>query len=166
MARQHHTYTDLVNDGSDDDIVGRIAYTLYKNEKLSWIKSFQEANGQAPTEDEIFKNFHHTVEGKYEWYREEATRLMNDYIDINLEERLGTYQKELRDHAIVKAVSKGWLRSIAENVLAGFVAAIIVVGFNTMYWLYKQAPEGAAAKAAAQALAPPSSSDAPASASR
>lgn len=164
MAQPHRTYTDLVADS--DDVIGRIAYTLYKNEKLNWIKSFEDANGRIPTEAEIFTNFHHTVVGKYDSYRQDATRLMNDYIDINLLHKLSVYQREIRDQEIIKAVNKGWVRSIFENVIAGFVAASIVVGFNTLYWLYKQAPEGAALKAAAQALAPPGDSNSPTSASK
>ena len=148
---RHQTYTDLVTDG-DDDMIGRIAYSIYKGEKLSWIKSYEAANGKAPTEQEVFQNFHHAVPGKHDWYREEATRLMNDYIDINLKAKLFHYKWQLRDDHLIKTVNKGWWRSIVENVVAGFIGAAVVVTFNTAYWLYKQAPADTIPKAAAQAL--------------
>lgn len=142
---RHQTYTDLVTEG-DDDMIGRIAYSIYKSEKLAWIQSFEKANGQPPTEQDVYQYFHHAIPDKHDWYREEATRLVNDYIDIELRVKLATYRYQLRDEAIVKSVKKSFGMSILENLIAGFIGAGIIVLLNTGYWLVKQAPPDTLAK--------------------
>jgi hypothetical protein len=42
---------------SDDDFTGHIAYSLYKSQKLNYIKDFVAKNGREPLEDEL-ESFH------------------------------------------------------------------------------------------------------------
>ena len=47
MSRKYNfIYSKLVDD--KDDIVGHIAYSLYKNEKIEFIEAFKKENSREP----------------------------------------------------------------------------------------------------------------------
>ena len=56
MAREYNfIYSRLVKDKSD--MIGHIAYSLYKQEKVSWIEGHKQGNdGKEPTEEEFKKS--------------------------------------------------------------------------------------------------------------
>ncbi len=39
--------------GGDDDLVGLVAYSLYKQNKIDWMRAFEKAHGRAPGEPEF-----------------------------------------------------------------------------------------------------------------
>ena len=52
MAREYNfIYTELVK--GKDDILGHIAYSLYKAEKIEFIESFKKGNNREPNENEL-----------------------------------------------------------------------------------------------------------------
>ena len=72
MSRQYNfIYSKLVE--SETDIIGHIAYSLYKTDKIDFINNFKENNAKDP-EEEDFNLFHITlgVEGQLERYKIEA----------------------------------------------------------------------------------------------
>lgn len=137
---KHQTYTDLVK--GDDDLIGHIAYSIYKAEKLAWTKSFESANnGQEPTQDEVDRYFHHSVPGKMDRYRERALNLMNAYIDQEMETDLIKYRASLKHDELMKKVDKGLLKTTFENAITGLVQAGIAIFISTMVWIYSLTPD-------------------------
>ena len=53
---KHNIFDDMIED--ENDFVGKVAYSLYKQEKVAWVKHFNTQNSDYPTEDEIQKFFH------------------------------------------------------------------------------------------------------------
>ncbi|MEQ6289634.1 hypothetical protein ACFPAG_03300 [Vogesella sp. GCM10023246] len=138
MAR-HQTYTDLVE--GDDDTIGRIAYSIYKGEKLAWMQSYEKAHGREPTDDEVFVNFHHSVPGKLRRYRADALALVNRYIDQEMETELIKYKFALKNDLVIQKIDKGFWRNTFENGLAGLFQAAIVVVVSTILWIYSLTPD-------------------------
>lgn len=62
------------------DIVGYVAYSIYKREKIEEIERFKNRNGNKDPEFEDLKYFHEQSEGKIDEYRENAQRVLQNYI--------------------------------------------------------------------------------------
>ena len=81
MAREYNfIYSRLVNDKSD--MIGHIAYSLYKAEKISWIEGHKRNNdGREPTEEE-FKSFHEACcsDERINSYRDMATSILQEFM--------------------------------------------------------------------------------------
>ncbi|MFL0805704.1 MAG: hypothetical protein K6L60_00295 [Oceanobacter sp.] len=83
-------YEQLVD--SEDDIHGIIAYSVYKRQKIQYIKDFYQQHGVSPTEDDLlsFKEIS-TSPSQLEFYRSEATvlteRFLRDVLEEDLKER-------------------------------------------------------------------------------
>ena len=52
MARKYnYIFKKLVDD--ETDLIGLVAYGLYKNNKIEYLEKFKDKNGREPTEDEL-----------------------------------------------------------------------------------------------------------------
>lgn len=137
MAKKYNNiYTRLVED--EYDLIGLIAYGLYKQHKIEFIKSFcQEHPGQEPTEDDCMAFAITTcAESQIKQYRESAEKLLQqitleaakEEIKVFEDEMLRNYQTEIRD--AVKEVQPKWWHSVMWSLLASIVFAILVaLGF-------------------------------------
>ena len=87
MARHYNfIYKELVR--YDGDMVGRIAYSLYKREKIAFIEQYKkEHNGQEPTIKE-FDNFHSTCHNpeRIRMYHREALIMLQNFVGESFEE--------------------------------------------------------------------------------
>jgi hypothetical protein len=50
-ADRNAVFSSLVQ--ADGDIVGLVAYSIYKQNKVDWLNAFQKVSGRAPTEQEL-----------------------------------------------------------------------------------------------------------------
>jgi hypothetical protein len=50
-GERNGVFRQLVSD--DADIAGLVAYSIYKQNKLDWLKAFEQAKGRTPTADEL-----------------------------------------------------------------------------------------------------------------
>ena len=74
MARNYSfVYNKVVHD--DADIIGHIAYSMYKDEKIRFIEDFKNKhNGSYPTEDDIkYFNDINSTDSSIERYRSSAS---------------------------------------------------------------------------------------------
>ena len=135
MARNYNCiYKQLVED--KDDIVGHIAYSLYKQDKVEYINRFKEENGREPGEDEL-KPFHDAscLDGSIERYKESAINLLGSFLDETLSQtahQLETeYEKHLED--VIKPLKTKWWEAIIQSVIGAFVFAILLAAFVFIY---------------------------------
>lgn len=87
MARDYNNiYRILVKDRSD--MVGRIAYSLYKEEKINWITDFRSKNKRKPTDEELESMFcgPHRHKDCIDRYRLHAESILQEFTDAALEE--------------------------------------------------------------------------------
>ena len=87
MARKYnYIYSQLVEDNAD--IVGHIAYALYKEYKIEFISKFKKAHGDTePSEDDLqpFNDISSSV-GSIEKYKFMASCILQAFIDNTLED--------------------------------------------------------------------------------
>ncbi|EPJ1367633.1 hypothetical protein ACTEZJ_001517 [Vibrio fluvialis] len=135
---KHNTFCDIIEE--EGDFVGYVAYALYKEQKVKWINAYKDKTGDypTPTQVEVYFNTFHSSQGCLDKYREDAERMLNDYIDFSFSEELAAYQEAVKEEAIVKAVHKPFKVSVWENLASGLIASLITAAFSVGLWLYTE----------------------------
>lgn len=138
MSRKYNfIYKKLVKDRGD--IIGHIAYALYKDEKIEYITKFKEDhNGEEPTEDDLrpFNDISCT-EKSIEKYRFVATSILQDFLDNTLNETSKDIENNIVNNYIelirkaiepLKPSSKPWayFHGIMQSVIGAFVFMVIM----------------------------------------
>lgn len=84
MVRNYNfIYSHLVE--NKEDILGHIAYSLYKAEKVEFIEGFKKENNREPREEEL-KPFHRAScsAGSLERFRQMAFNILQDFTSETL----------------------------------------------------------------------------------
>lgn len=133
MERKYnYIYRLLVKDSND--LIGLIAYGLYKQHKIEFIENYRnDHEGNEPTEEDC-KAFALTTSTarSIAQYRDAATALLQkitiETTSAELEEyertMLRNYKTSLRE--IVKSESPKWWQSVLWSVLGAFIFSVIV----------------------------------------
>lgn len=141
MSDYNYIYKTLVK--GPDDIVGALAYALYKEEKLQFITEFEEKNSREPSDEEL-ACFHQTsnLPARLISYQGRAQGLLEDFLDDVLASELIQQQQAIKDDAVVKAINQkfGFFRGVGQNVVAGFIATAITLGITLGAFLYSEGP--------------------------
>lgn len=134
----HNIFEDMIDD--DNDFVGKVAYSLYKQEKVAWIKHFKSENTEYPTKEEIEKFFHKPSSRpeSIKRYRKEAESVVNGFINLTLSEELTAYKETLKDDAVLLQIKKPFQTSVLESLTAAILASFLTAAFSTSYWLYSE----------------------------
>lgn len=140
MSRKYSfIFSRIVKD--DSDIVGHIAYALYKSDKVNYIENFKESNKREPTDEDL--DAFHSVSSQYESirkYRFIASHILKEFLDDTLEESINNIEQECNErHAdILKEViqpllpKKKWTvfwHGVLQSVAGAFIFALIVAAF-------------------------------------
>ncbi|MDI5837887.1 hypothetical protein [Shewanella xiamenensis] len=135
---EHNIFDDMIE--NDNDFVGKVAYSLYKQEKVGWVKHYHHKNNVYPTKVEIQKFFHEPAARpeSIKRFRNEAEVVVNKFINITLSEELTSYKESLKDDAVLRQIKKPFKISVMENITAALLASIITASFSTAYWLYSE----------------------------
>ena len=147
MSRNYnYIYSKLVEDKGD--IIGHIAYALYKEDKIEYITKFKnEHNGQEPTEEEL-KPFNSisSTESSLDKYKFIASHILQSFLINSLEET----KKDIEDNInknhlalmdeVIKPIKplqwwRCYLRGIAQSVLGAFVFMVSVCGLIFIFEL-------------------------------
>ena len=103
MAKHYNfIYEELVR--YDGDMVGRIAYSLYKREKIAFIEQYKKANDGRDPSTKDFDNFHATCHNpeRIRMYRNEALAMLQDFMGESFEETskqiLADFTKDQDEH--------------------------------------------------------------------
>lgn len=138
MARKYNfIYKELVND--KDDIVGHIAYSLYKSDKIKYIEKFKAENGVEDLTEDDLKHFHDvsTIDTSISRYRNTAIDLLQDFSNNIISEQVEQIESDYENHLrrIVKPLKTQWWEAIVQSVIGAFVFAILLaaVAFIIQY---------------------------------
>ena len=126
---------------NQSDIVGHIAYALYKSEKANYIEHFCAINNRKPTDDElsIFHDISSQPDSVNE-YRFVASNILSRFIDNSLQESIQGIERSCyaRHADILKDVIKplrppkkriSFLHGVAQSIAGAFIFALIVAAF-------------------------------------
>lgn len=129
MANQYNfIYEKLVTAG--DDVLGLIAYGIYKQHKIEFITKIKEENEREPTQDECNSFFAaSTTESQLDNYRNQAEALLSETVANIANEELGrfedelirSYKKEIKD--CIPGNWKTFFVSVGAGVVSAFLFA-------------------------------------------
>jgi hypothetical protein len=117
-------YEKLVS--APDDIVGMIAYSLYKKEKVEYIRNFATQYGMAPEEQDL-QSFHvsSNTQARLSGYRVQAKEIAREFLEIALEEKVEEIESQLLADFQLTQIGSDLreLRKFRPAVIQGFVSS-------------------------------------------
>lgn len=140
MSRKYsYIFSNIVED--DSDIVGHIAYALYKSDKVNYIENFKNKNKRDPSDEDL--DAFHSVSSQNESirkYRFVAEYILRGFINNSLKESLENIEQDCNNrHAailteIIKPLlpKKKWTafwHGVLQSVAGAFIFALIVAAF-------------------------------------
>lgn len=140
MERSYNfIYEQLVK--SEDDLVGLVAYAIYKKHKIEFITRMKEEEGRDPTEDEckiFFKAS--TTESQLAKYRNDAQSILSDVVANTTNEELERYEQEmLADYEKrIKKCMPPWWQNVIWSVIASFIFSGLGIFFYYLGITQKQ----------------------------
>lgn len=134
-------YSKLVED--DNDILGVLAYALYKRQKFEFIANYNAKHQKAPEAADFARfNEFSMSELQLKSYVNAARTLAKDFLNKSLADEaaeLEKFYKEEADRKIRRAKPSFWF-GVWQGVVASFIFAIIVGTLVFFSWSLKQGP--------------------------
>lgn len=136
MPRQYNfIYEKLVED--ENDIVGNIAYSLYKSDKIKFIEDFKlKHSGNEPTEQDL-KPFHDIscIPPTIQRYRMQAVMILQVFLESTLstttkqiESDCVNNHKNMLKEIMVEFKPKSFGYGVKQSVVGAFVFMILICG--------------------------------------
>lgn len=138
----NYIYTELVK--NENDILGILAYSLYKRQKIEFIQGFKHKTGNEPTDADLtpFHDISNSA-SQLESYRNQANQLAQNFLDITLNtqaEELDKIYSAKANNEIKNSRPSFW-SGVAQSVV-GSVAFVFVLGFLVFFaWSLNQGPK-------------------------
>ncbi|WP_287814918.1 hypothetical protein [Pseudomonas sp.] len=137
----NHIYSNLVK--NDDDILGILAYSLYKRQKIEFIQTFKQKSGNEPTQDDLAP-FHDisNAPSQLESYRHQAHYLAQTFLDISLQSQAIKLEARYKAHAqeeIRNSIPGFWF-GVGQSTV-GAVISVLLFGILVFFtWSLNQGP--------------------------
>lgn len=120
-------YKELVEDSDENWLYGLVAFAVIEEQRIDWMKHFQENTGQAPTSEQIG-----------EWYRQQpqssllrakgtAENALQTYSTEVIETALEDHKKEIEQGVVVSEIRglKNFWPQFGVNLAGGFSASML-----------------------------------------
>jgi hypothetical protein len=140
MPRNYNfIYSKLVED--ENDILGVIAYAIYKKQKIEHIEEFKRDNNREPTDLELVQfNKFSTSKASLDGYRIKAELILQSFTDYVLEDTLEEIENECKKNQseilqkIIDPISppsklRSFSSGVLHSVVGTFVFSIIIAAF-------------------------------------
>ena len=113
-----------------------MAYSIYKQDKIAYVRSFEEEHGRVPEPHEL-KDFHTQAKIHLERYKEIAeTRVSNFYdtiFKVQSEELEEEYRQQLTQE--LKTMKPSWWFGVFQSII-GSVLYTLLLGTIVLTFLY------------------------------
>lgn len=136
MSRQYNRiYSLIVED--DTDVIGHIAYALYKEQKIKFIEKKKDGNPDRHLSEEDWQHFNEvTCTGEnIQRYRLQATEILQNFVDDALRETIKQIESDTKKNQadilteIVEPLKpKGWWNGVWQSVVGAAIFMIIAAG--------------------------------------
>ncbi len=126
MKRNYnHIYAKIVED--DNDLVGQIAYSLYKKSKIEYIEN-QHKGGRTLTDADLIPfNDVSSSNRSIDHYRTKAEQVFSNFIDTVLRNELSNYENQarLQQSEILKGIIRPLITPFWVNLATGILGSLI-----------------------------------------
>lgn len=123
----NYIYEKLVKD--ENDILGHIAYSVYKNQKLATIAGKKKENGGSDVTDEDLAPFLELSqsESQMSFYKDRATALAQQFLNEGIGEELEMEKRKLESEFIRSHKTRGFMYGVMQGIVASFI--FVLAGF-------------------------------------
>lgn len=115
--------------GEPDDIVGLLAYGIYKREKIDFIRRYKDKHGCGPSEEKL-SEFHEESIARLQTYKQLAETDLVEFQNLLVKDKLAAlsadYEHRFREE--LRKTRPSWSAAVAQSFL-GSVVFTIFVGF-------------------------------------
>lgn len=127
------------------DIVGHIAYALYKKHKIEFIENFRKQNNCNPTEEDL-QSFHESssLDSSIQRFRLEAENILSLFVDELFKNEISEIEEKLKENqlsnfkeAVKPLVPSGFVsfvKSVFQNVISNIVTIVLLGLFIFILW--------------------------------
>lgn len=152
MPRNYnHIYRNLVK--KDNDLVGIIAYSIYKKQKIQHIEELKDLNKTDPTDADLipFNNISSNATS-IEGYRIKAENILEEFLNIILEKHKADVDQYYKDnntkllesviHDIIpKSKTRRFLNGVYQSVAGSILFLFVIAAFVMIVQSYKNGIE-------------------------
>lgn len=130
----NYIYSKIVLD--EADIIGYVAYSLYKQEKIEFIQTFKSQHGNEPTDAEL-QTFHAltNTDTRIKSYRSQAENILADFSTEILTNETAQIQA-VYDNQLLDELKKSrpFWRGVGESILSNFFSLGIIGLILMILW--------------------------------
>lgn len=130
MAEKQYNYIYRHLVSSPEDLIGLLAYSIYKQHKIEFIEDFKKKKGCAPTDADIEGFIMSSVTpSQLEKYKESANTILSETVADAVQDEMERMSFDFQNaiEPVVKKHSSSWFKTVLLNVLGSFVFSIILV---------------------------------------
>lgn len=130
-------YKELVQD--KNDLVGHIAYSIYKTQKILFITRYKEENSGKEPPDLEFANFHQFSKNHLQGYRLEAQAILLDWSNQSLadytadiDNEASEFKQKTREEyteklkTALEKLEPGFWKGVAQSVIGSFGFTVLL----------------------------------------
>lgn len=124
-------YSKLVED--NDDMIGHIAYSLYKSRKITYIQSFIESNANKRPSESDLESFHKSADTMIISLRIEAEQILTNFTQFLLDETVNDIAQQLienQEDKLIEIITPIIPKS--KGPWDGFWMSVLVKGAQTL----------------------------------
>lgn len=132
MAEKQYNYIYSKLVSSPEDVIGLLAYSIYKQHKIEFIEDFKKKKGSAPTDADI-ENFimSSVTQSQLEKYKESANAILSETVADAVQDEMERMSFDFQNaiEPVVKKHSYSWFKTISLNIVGSFVFSVLLVIF-------------------------------------
>lgn len=135
MSKYNFIYKQLVT--SEDDIVGLIAYGIYKKHKIEFVTHIKDEQKRDPTDEECNSFFiASTTSSQLDKYRSQAENMLLEMAGNITDNELKQYESEmLRNYKKeISSCVPSNLKTFGNSIVAGIVSAFLFAVIAGMFY--------------------------------
>ena len=128
----------------EDDLIGQIAYAIYKQHKIDKITRFTTQNKRPPSNEELASFMENAEsENQLRFYNDRAVNILKDFLEQSLADKVDEINVQLKveydgkiDNLLADLKPKGFMYGVWQGVFASFIffAAGILLLLATGGW--------------------------------
>lgn len=127
ITNSDSVYKELVEDSQEAWLYGLVAFAIFEEQRIEWLKHVEETTGQVPTSEEVENWYRQKPPGSILRVKGDAETALAAFINESVEEAVKAEQEKILESAILTEVrmARRFWPQFGINVAGGLVGAIV-----------------------------------------
>ncbi len=127
ISSSEDVYRQLVEESDEDWLYGLVAFAVVEEQRIEWMKHFEEHNGRAPSTVDIQHWYEQQPEGVLLRAKGDSENALRNYHETVLQEILEIERREVAEGVIVSEIqlARRFWPQFGINVAAGLASALL-----------------------------------------